>query len=536
MAWRIFDNAHVYRADAAGTWAEAMTVENGQFVTVGSSEAVRAAAPRETQVVDLGGRTVVPGLIDAHNHFLQTAHCLTWVDARYPGVGSVEDLVQVISRAAASQPAGRWIQAFGLDHAKFPDDRLPTRADLDRATTDHPVLVRHVSGHHALVNSPALRQRVGEDAADPKGGQLVRDGDGRLNGWCLDAAMQLILPVAVDVGHHGPNIHFEAALEDLVGALPKGSREYLSAGITTVCDAQITQRELTAYREARRRGDLGIRVVCMPLSHQLDAFLATGFAGQFGDDRLAIGPMKFYADGALSGNTACFRTPYGENHELAGLLYHDPEELKSLVGRAQADGWQVGIHAQGDRAIEMSLDAIEAGARGNDGRHRIEHAGYPDDQLPRMAGLGVIPISQPGYLYDFGDTFLRTLGERAHCLQPFRAELALGIPVVLSSDSFVTTYKPLHHISAAVNRRTRTGQAIGPDQALTVEEAIRGYTIDAARSFFAEDRLGSIEPGKLADFTVFESDPFAAPPANLAGTGIWMTVLGGEVAYEMASS
>lgn len=531
VAWRIFDNARVYTADAAGTWAAAMTVEDGRFAAVGSSEAARAAAPPGTQVVDLGGRTAVPGLIDAHNHFLQTSYSLTWVDARYPGVGSVADLVQVIARAAASQPAGRWIQAFGLDHAKFPDGP-PTRADLDRATTDHPVLVRHVSGHHALVNSPAISQRVGEDAADPQGGQLLRDGDGRLNGWCLDAAMQLIVPVAVDVGHHGPNIHFAAALEDLVGALPNGSHEYLAAGITAVCDAQVTQRELTAYREARRRGELGIRVTCMPLSHQLDAFLATGLAGRFGDDRLAIGPMKFYADGALSGNTACFRTPYGANHELPGLLYHDPAELTSLVGRAQADGWQVGIHAQGDRAIEMSLDAIEGGARGNDGRHRIEHAGYPDDQLPRIARLGVFPISQPGYLYDFGDTFLRTLGERAHGLLPLRAELSLGIPVVLSSDSFVTTFRPLHHIAAAVNRRTAAGQPIGPGQALTVEEAIRGYTINAARSFFADDRLGSIEPGKLADFTVFASDPFTAPPEDLAATGIWMTVLGGEAAYQ----
>jgi predicted amidohydrolase YtcJ len=535
MSWRVFDNARIYTADAAGTWADAMTVENGRFVTVGSSEAVRAAAPPGTPVVDLGGRTVVPGLIDAHNHFLQTSYSLTWVDARYPGVGSVEDLVEVVARAAASRPAGGWIQAFGLDHAKFPDGP-PTRADLDRATADHPVLVRHVSGHHALVNTRALRQRVGEDAADPQGGQLLRDGDGRLNGWCLDAAMELIIPVAVDVGNHGPNIHFEAALEDLVGSLPNGSREYLAAGITTVCDAQVTQRELTAYREARRRGELGIRVVCMPLSHQLDAFLATGIAGQFGDDRLAIGPMKFYSDGALSGNTACFRTPYGENHEFAGLLYHDPEELTALVGRAQADGWQVGIHSQGDRAIQMSLDAIEAGSRGKDGRHRLEHAGYPDDQLPRMADLGVFPISQPGYLFDFGDTFLRTLGERAHGLLPLRAERALGIPVVLSSDSFVTTYKPLHHVSAAVNRRTRTGQAIGADQALTVEEAIRGYTIDAARSFFAEDRLGSIEPGKLADFTVFASDPFTAPAERIAGTDIWMTVLAGEAAYKKGNA
>lgn len=531
MAYQVFDNARVYTANGPGSWAGAMGVEDGRFAAVGSSEEVRAAAPPGALVTDLGGRTVVPGLIDAHNHFLQTSHCLTWIDARYPGVATVAGLVALIGQAAASTPAGSWIQAFGLDPAKLPDGP-PTRFDLDRATADHRVLVRHVSGHHALVNSAALLQRVGEDAADPQGGQLMRDGDGRLNGWCLDSAMQLILPVAVDVGHHGPNIHFEAPMEDLVGALPNGSREYLAAGITTVCDAQVSRRELAAYREARRQGTLGIRVVCMPLSHQLDAFLATGVAGPLGDDRLAIGPMKFYADGALSGNTACFRTPYGQAQEFAGILYHEPEELNSLIARAQGDGWQVGIHAQGDRAIEMSLDAIAAGATGAGGRHRIEHAGYPADQLERIASLGVIPVSQPGYLHDFGDTFLAVLGERAHDLLPLRTELELGITVVLSSDSFVTTYKPLHHIAAAVNRRTRTGQSIGADQALTVEEAIRGYTIDAARSFFAEDRLGSIEPGKLADFVVFESDPFAGSPAGLAETGIRMTVLGGDVAYE----
>ena len=530
MTYQVFDHARIFTADASGSWAEALAVEDGRFAAVGPGAAVLAAAPPGAQVTDLGGRAVAPGLIDAHNHFLQTSHCLTWIDARYPGTATVACLVRLIAQAAAQAPAGSWIQAFGLDPAKLPDGP-PTRYDLDRATADHPVLVRHVSGHHALVNSAALRQRVTEDAADPPGGQLARDGAGRLTGWCLDAAMQLILPVAVDVGHHGPNIHFEAPFEDLVGALPNGSREYLAAGITTVCDAQVTRRELGAYREARHRGTLGIRVVCMPLSHQLDAFLATGVAGPLGDDRLAIGPMKFYADGALSGNTACFRTPYGQAQEFAGILYHEPEELSSLIARAEGDGWQVGVHAQGDRAIEMSLDAIASGTTAASGRHRLEHAGYPGDQLQRIADLGVVPISQPGYLYDFGDTFLTVLGERAHRLLPLRAERELGITVVLSSDSFVTSYKPLHHISAAVNRRTRTGQPIGADQALTVEEAMRGYTIDAARSFFAEDRLGSIEPGKLADFVVFESDPFSGAPEGIAEAGIRMTVLGGDIAY-----
>jgi predicted amidohydrolase YtcJ len=534
MSWRTFTNGRIYTADPAGSWAEAVAVQDGRIAAVGTAGEVSRVVPDGSATVDLGGRVAIPGMIDAHNHFLQTAHSLTWVDARYPGTASTRDLVALIASAAAARPAGEWIRAFGLDHAKF-TDRVPTRWDLDKATSDHPVLIQHVSGHHALVNTRALLERAGEDPPRVQGGQFPRDEAGAANGWCLDAAMGVVLPVAVDVGNHGPNIHFEADFDGLVDAVASGSDEYLSVGLTTVCDAQVTRRELAAYREARRRGVLGIRVVCMPLSSQIDALIAAGIAGPIIDERLGIGPMKVYSDGALTGGTACFRQPYGESGEFPGLLYHEETELRSIVGRAQADGWQVGIHAQGDRAISMSLDAIEAGSAGHpDARHRLEHAGYPEEDLDRIARLGVIPVNQPGYLYDFGDSFLRTLGEKAHRLQPLRDELDRGIGVVLSSDAFVTTYHPMFHISAAVNRLTRGGQVIGPDQKLSVEEAIRGYTCNAARSFFAEDRIGSIETGKLGDLVVFEDDPFAIRPTELTDARIWMTVLGGNVAYHSA--
>jgi predicted amidohydrolase YtcJ len=457
---------------------------------------------------------------------------MTWIDARFPRVDSIAGLVAAIAAQAQGTPAGAWIYAFGLDPAKLADGRTPTRWDLDEATSGHPVLVHHVSGHHALVNTAALQRRGGENITDPPGGQFPRDEAGRPNGWCLDAATGVILPAAVDVGNHGPNIHFEASADRLATALATGSRAYLAAGLTTVCDAQVTRREFSGYREGLRRGTLGIRVACMPLSHQLDALLETGITGPLWDGRLGIGPMKFYADGALTGGTACFTRPYGESGEFAGILYHEPAELTSLVSRAGRHGWQVGVHAQGDRAIAMTLDAIEAGSGGRSGgRHRIEHAGYPAGELERIARLGVTLVNQPGYLYDFGDTFLKTLGKRAHWLQPLRDELRAGIPVVLSSDSFVTTFNPFHHIAAAVNRTTRTGQPIGPDQALSVEEAVRGYTIDAARSFFADDHIGSIEEGKLADFVVLEEDPFTMAAERLAEVKPRMTVLGGQIAY-----
>ncbi|HVA08098.1 MAG TPA: amidohydrolase family protein, partial [Acidimicrobiales bacterium] len=311
--WRLFTGGRIYTADDSGSWAEAVAVYDGRFFAVGSAEEVRAQVPAGTAEIDLRGRTATPGLIDAHNHFLQTAESLSWLDARYPGVSSIADLLRLVAEGAKEREPGQWLYVFGLNYRKFLDGRMPTRWDLDQVSGDHPVLVHHVSGHHALVNTLALHARAGQNPKDPKGGTFLRDANGQPNGWCLDAAMGTVVPVVVNVGDHGPNIHFEAKMDALVDALEAGSRAYLSVGLTAVCDAQVTRRELAAYRECRRQGRLGIRVVCMPLSHQLDDLLATGVAGPLGDEWLSLGPMKLYADGALTGGTACFREPYGES-------------------------------------------------------------------------------------------------------------------------------------------------------------------------------------------------------------------------------
>lgn len=536
MTQRIFANGRIYTVDARHPRAEALAVDEGRIRAVGTREAVRAAMQPDAEEIDLGGRTVLPGLIDAHNHFLATGEALASIDARHPRVGSVEELVAAIAAAAAKTPPGRWIRAVGLDYAKFADGRSPTRWDLDRATRDHPVLVQHVSGHFALVNTAGLALRgIDERTPDPKGGRLVRDETGRLTGLLLDAAMGLVRPVMVDVGNHGPNIHTDASLEDHLANLERADRAYLAAGLTTVCDPQVTRRELTVYREAKRQGRLRVRVVCMPLSHQLRELLTIGLAGPFGDDRLAIGGMKFYSDGSLIGGTAAFSEPYGERGEFTGLTYWQPDELAAMIREAHAAGWQVGVHAQGDRAIAMTLDAVEAAMRAApraDPRHRIEHAGLPTpSQLERIAALGIFTITQPLYLRDSGDEFLRRLGERAHRLQPLREAITRGVRVVLSSDSFVASYRPLETIAAAMLRRTRSGRPIGAGQALSLEEAVRAHTLEAARAIFMEDRLGSIEPGKLADFVVIDGELFATSPERIADLPIWMTVVGGEIVW-----
>jgi predicted amidohydrolase YtcJ len=515
-----------------------VTIAGDRIVAVGGDSAALAAAPPGSRQVDLGGRSILPGFVDAHHHLAFTGAELAAVDVRYPGVASIATLVERIAEAAERTPDGTWIRAVGMNPELFRDGRLPTRWDLDDATRVHRVLVQHMSGHHALANSLALEMRgLGDDATDPEGGQLVRDDRGRLTGYCLDAAQQLVVPPAVDIGHHGPGFHDDAPLDEVVGDIDRGSKASLAAGITSVVDAQVTRRELNGYRAARERGVLGVRVTAMPISSQLDDFETLGIAGPFGDDRLAIGPMKFYADGALTGGTAAFTRPYGPKGEFKGSLYWSSEDaFRAAITQAHRAGWQMGVHAQGDLAIDRVLDAYEAALAAHprdDHRHRIEHCGGPrPDQVERMARLGVFVVGQSRYFWDAGDGWLATFDEeRAHRLQPYRELLAAGVRFALSSDAPVASHRPLDTISSAVRRLTVSGAVVGPEQALTVEEAVRACTSEAAASYFADDRLGTLEPGKLADVVVLDRDLFGTPPEDLSDVAIDGTLVGGEIAF-----
>ena len=518
-----------------------VAIVGDRIVAVGGDAAVRAMAPAEAHQIDVEGRTMLPGFIDPHNHLAFTGAELAAVDVRYPGVASIADLVARIAEVAERTPDGQWIRAVGVNPEQFPDTRLPTRWDLDEATRVHPVLVQHMSGHHALANTMALEQRgVGDETTDPPGGRLVRDDRGRVTGYCLDAAQALVVPIDVDIGHHGPGFHDDAPLEEIVGDIDRASRAYLAAGITSIVDAQVTRRELDAYRTARERGLLGVRVTAMPISSQLDDYLAIGMAGPFGDEHLAIGPMKFYSDGALTGGTAAFSTPYGPNGEFTGSMYWPSEDdFRDAVSRAHTAGWQIGVHAQGDKAIDRVLDAYEAALDADprdDHRHRIEHCGGPrPDQLERMARLGVWAVGQPRYFWDAGDAWLASLDEsRVHRLQPYREMIDAGVRFALSSDAPVASYRPMDTIYSAVMRTTVGGAVIGEREALAVDEALRACTHDAAACYFADDRLGTLEVGKLADVVVLDGDPFTTSPERLGEMDVEMTVLDGEIVHESA--
>jgi predicted amidohydrolase YtcJ len=524
----------VLTCDASGTTASAVGITDRRIGGVGDAAAVRAALGPDRVEIDLAGRTVVPGLIDAHNHMVATAESFAALDVR--GVHSIAELTRALERVVERTRPGQWVRGFGLNWARLAEGRLPTRADLDRITTAHPVVLVHVSGHYALVNSRALGERgIGDHVPDPPGGTVERDAGGRPTGILRDAATNLVLQHSVDIGRHGPNFHMAVALDDLVAMLADANPRYLAAGLTAICDPQVTRRELEAYREAYRRAVVDVRVVAMPLAHQLEEFLAVGLVGPFGDDHLRIGALKIYTDGAITGGTALFSEPLGRDRSQHGTLYHAPDELAALVLRAHQAGWQLGIHTMGDRAMGIMLAAVEAAMRvrpRSDVRHRVEHCTWPtDEQLRRIASLGMIPVTQPGSITELGDIWLDQLGDRIHRAMPLRAACELGIRPVISSDAFVQSYRPFDTIAAAVRRVTPSGVRVGPEHDLTIEEALRAHTIDAARALVLDDRLGSIEVGKLADLVVIDGNLRSTSPERLRSLEVWMTIVDGRIVY-----
>jgi len=469
------------------------------------------------------------------------------VDYSYPNVSTTAELQQTITDAATKVQPGQWLRGWGLNYEKFPENRLPTRWDIDKASPNHPVCAVHVSGHNVLVNSVALELAgVDENTPDPDGGMFARDENGQLTGYVYDSAQELVIPTSVAVDHHGPNIGYDLPLDELVDDIDRACQEYLKVGITSVVDPQVTTREMPGYMAARKQGKLTIKTTCMYLSNHQDAINELGITDHIGNDLLSIGPMKYYCDGSLTGGTALFyadephvesRCKCNKTAERGYTYWPDVDAFKEALIDTHRRGMQFGVHTQGDMAMDIVLDAVEEAHRRfprDDTRHRIEHCHGPNqEQIAKIKRLGIIPITQPGQMEELGDDLMSLYGEkRALRFCPLREMLDEGIPAVVSTDAFVQSYRPFDAISGAVNRLSLSKADMGEAQRISVLEAIRAYTINAAYSVYHEHRKGSIEVGKLADLVVIDADFLAIPHDQIAQQEVLMTISDGEIVYQ----
>lgn len=525
----VVENGTILTMDPARPVAGRLGIWRG--LVFGLDDDLEGVTARRT--VDLGGRTVLPGFVDAHVHLVWSGQ-----DERATDLRGADDVAAVLARlevAALAAPDGAWVDAVGYDQR--PLGRHLTRHDLDTVAHGRRFLLVHTSGHGQLVDSATLAEIPEPGTGWPIG--TVRDEHGAPTGLFLEEATELVAALRTPY-----------PIEDLVESVATGAERCARQGVTSVAEAGIggglTGRspvEAVAYRHALDQGRLPVRVRLMVVwdalrpvaGHAADGATATlplGLATGFGDDRLALGAMKAWLDGGMMARTAALTEPYLVPEVTSGDLAGRLDDIAATAVAAHAGGWQLALHAIGDRAIDAALDIIERAQRETprpEARHRIEHAGLVrPDQLPRLAAAGVTAVVQPTFLHAFGDDYARIMGEhRADWLYRGRGFLDAGVALAGSSDRPVADSAPLRAIEFMVTRRSSSGATIGDGEAVTVEEALHAYTVGAARACGIEAIAGSLEVGKAADLVVLGADPRTADPHTLADIEIVTTVLGG---------
>lgn len=518
--------------------ATALAIRDGRLLALGSDDEMAALAGPATLTVDLRGRTATPGLFEAHLHLLPLGLTMTEVDLRPAQARTLQALLGRIRDRVGTARPGEWILARGYDQFELDVKRHPFREELDAVAPDNPVYVVRACGHVAVANSAALALAgIDESTPVPQGGAIERQ-NGRLTGLLAETGRNKLKAVLPDPTE-----------EELVAAIERAGDACLSFGITSVMDAAVGMRagmrEIGAYHAAKAAGRLPVRTNMCLLGGPggiLDAAHAEGLVTGLGDDMLSVGPVKIFTDGSAGGRTAAMRVPYlpdaHGNKDETGLMLLKDEEMAALVRDYHARGYQLAVHAIGDAAIEQTLDAMEAAlAEMPDGerRHRVEHCGFNSpEQIDRMVRLGIEPVPQPIFMYDFGDLYVSVLGpERSATAYPMRRWIEAGLKPAASSDAPVCWIDPFPNLYTMLTRRTSRGTVLGPDQAIGLDEAITAYTEFGAFVNKAETRVGRLEPGMLADVAVFSRDLSAASPDEiLHDTRCDLTLCGGKVVFD----
>jgi predicted amidohydrolase YtcJ len=519
-------NGVVYTVDERRPKAEAFAVKNGRFLAVGSNDEIRGLVTRGTQVIDAHGKTVVPGFIDAHCHPAMTGISeLLEVDCNRRTIVAIKKALR--ERADKTRP-GEWVFGFKYDDTKLEDGRPLTRADLDDAVPNHPVRVIHRGGHTAVVNSAAFKLAgVERTTPDPEGGKFGRDDKGELTGFVAEKALDVIQKVGRPPA---------ATPRQRQAGVKLMSELMTAAGLTTVHDVLASKEDFVAYQDALAAGEMGFRVYILARPEFFQSLVAAGIRPGFGDDRLRIGGIKLFCDGSASERTMRMSKPYVGRPKDFGILVTTQEQLNDAVAEAHRLGFQVGVHANGDVAIDMVLKAYELALRAHprtDPRHRIEHCTLVNnDLLKRIAAQGAVPTPFYTYVYYHGDKWEQYGEERLRWMFAHRSFLDHGIKVAGASDYVPGPFEPLMAIQSMVTRKDYRGREWGANQKITVPEALRICTLHGAYASFEEKVKGSITEGKLADFVLLAEDPHRALPGRIKDIRVERTVVGGRTVYE----
>jgi predicted amidohydrolase YtcJ len=532
----LYKGGPVVTLDEDGSVAEALATDGDRIVAVGSeAELSEWAEQTGARVVDLEGRALLPGFIDAHGHFPGEGLYSLHADLNSPPVGQIEDiedLVDSLASHAAEIDDGKWVLGISYDDTLLAEGRHPTREELDRASSEHPIVAWHISLHFAVVNSRALEVLgVAENAADPAGGRFGRDpNSGRLNGLLEENATNLVRDVLS-----------QPSLFDGIAVLREANRRSLEAGVTTVQCGYCEPAQMRALPWASRLGLFDLRLIVWPSERAQDEALDSGrsFAGT-GNDWIRYGAVKLMADGSIQGYTGYLSEPYHsapkDDANYRGYARMERAELLARVRRYHEAGLQIAVHGNGDASIDDILDAFEAAqeaAPRDDARHIVIHAQTArPDQLRRMAELDVRPSFFVLHTYYWGDRHRRIfLGpERARSISPLAGADEAGVRYTIHADSPVVPLEPLRLVWSAVNRRTRSGYVLGEEERIDVVRALRATTIDAAHQHFEDHLKGSLEPGKLADMVILSRSPLESPDA-LDEIRVEETIIGGRSAF-----
>ncbi|HSM56903.1 MAG TPA: amidohydrolase [Candidatus Sulfomarinibacteraceae bacterium] len=530
----VFTNGRIYTMEAAQPLVSALAVRDGRILATGTDEDMQALLAPDGKLVDLGGRALTPGLVDAHVHFQWFSLSRLQIDLFE--APSLPEALRRVADAAAEAPEGRWLQGRGWTQELWEAQRFPTAADLDAVTGAFPAFLTHKSGHAAWVNSRALKlAAVDANTPDPPGGQIQRDESGRPTGILFESAMDLVREQIP-----------EATASETADAM-RAAQEYCwKVGLTGIHDFD-GRTSFRALQTLHLDGELGLRAVKNIPASRLEHAVGLGLRSGFGDEWLRVGGIKIFADGALGPRTALMIEPFEGEPDNRGIAVTDKEEMMAIASEASANGLSLTIHAIGDRANHDVLDVYEAlheeeRARREAGqiaprlRHRIEHVQllHPADQQ-RLAQLDVIASMQPSHATADMEMVDRYWGDRGQYSYAWRTMLKSGALLVFGSDSPIESIAPLPGIYAAVTRRRPDG-APGPEgwygeQRLTLQEAIHAFTVAAAQTSGQLAHQGTVRAGKLADFTIFDRDIFNVAPEELLEAEIAGTVIGGQFRY-----